>query len=275
MRSCSSHLKFNTIYNKSHIHSQSTLPLPLPLSLPLFKTSFKTFTPHKSRSQTTRNSLSITTSNTYYKHKQLHPQMSLPSTTSSTNYPNKKINHSNSCKIVRKIQPLQDLNSLYNKYLNYKSINNNNKRPPLLTTYINERFVDKRLLSLYNLNKDYIIQSYKIKQNNNIALQNDFNLQQYHNMLLQFTGVNVRKEFIIKMRDKLKHINTLNTERYNHLKYNPKTRWDKLIEKVGNDLPKYIVDKIRKLNENRTKSLTKSNKQNKQPLWKRNEKCIV
>jgi hypothetical protein len=59
------------------------------------------------------------------------------------------------------------------------------------------------------------------------------------------------------------------------LKYNPKTRWDKLIEKVGNDLPKYIVDKIRKLNENRTKSLTKSNKQNKQPLWKRNEKCIV
>ena len=272
MRSCSSHLKFNTIHNaiQSHIHSQSTLPL----SLPLFKTSFKTFTPHKSHSQTTRNSLSITTSNTYYKHKQLHPQLSLPSTTSFTNYP-KKINHSNSCKIVRKIQPLQDLNSLYNKYLNYKSINNNNKRPPLLTTYINERFVDKRLLSLYNLNKDYIIQSYKIKQNNNIALQNDFNLKQYHNMLLQFTGLNVRKEFIIKMKDKLKHINTLNTERYNRLKYNPKTRWDKLIEKVGNDLPKYIVDKIRKLNENRTKSLTKSNKQNKQPLWKRNEKCIV
>lgn len=267
MRSCSSHLKFNTIHNATHIHSRSTLPLPL------FKTSF---TPHKSHSQSTRNSLSITTSNTYYKHKQLHPQMSLPSTTSSTTYP-KKINHSNSCKIVRKVQPLQDLNLLYNKYLNYKSINNNNnnKRLPLLTTYINERFVDKRLLSLYNLDKDYIIQSYKIKQNNNIALQNDFNLKQYHNMLLQFTGFNVRKEFIIKMKDKLKHINTLNTERYNRLKYNPKTRWDKLIEKVGNDLPKYIVDKIRKLNENRTKSLTKSNKQNKQPLWKRNEKRIV
>ena len=142
MRSCSSHLKFNTIHNaiQSHIHSQLTLPL----SLPLFKTSFKTYTPHKSHSQSTRNSLSITTSNTYYKHKQLHLQLSLPSTTSSTNYP-KKINHSNSCKIVRKIQPLQDLNALYNKYLNYKSINNNNKRTPLLTTYINERFVDKRI----------------------------------------------------------------------------------------------------------------------------------
>ena len=269
MRSSASHLQINTFHNATHVHSHSTLPL--------FKTSFKTFSTQKSHSQSTRNSLSITTSNTYYKTKQLHQQLSLPATAPSTNYP-KKISHSNSCKIVRKVKPLQDLNLLYNRYLNYKTINihTNNKRFPLLTTFINERFTDKRLLSLYNLDKDYIVQSYKIKQNNNIALQNDFNLKQYHNMLLQFTGFNVRKEFVIKMRDKLKHINTLNTERHNHLKYNPKTRWDKLIEKVGSDLPKYIVDKIKKLNENRTKSLFKSNnKHNKQPQWKRNEKCVV
>lgn len=271
MRSSSSQLKLNTFHNVTHAHSHSTLPL--------FKTSFRTFpthTSHFSHSQSTRNSLSIPSSSTFAKAKQLHQQLSLPSTASSTCFP-KTINHSNSCKIVRKLKPLQDLNLLYNNYLNYKTTNihTKSKRPPLLTAFINEKFTDKKLLSLYNLDKDYIIQSYKIKQNSSIAFQNDFNLKHYHNMLLQFTGFNVRKEFIVKMKDKLKHIRALNTERPNYLKYNPKTRWDTLIEKVGNDLPKYIVDKIKRLNESRVKSLTKSAKHNKHPLWKRNEKYIA
>ena len=86
------------------------------------------------------------------------------------------------------------------------------------------------------------MKKYKIKKNNHIALQNDFEIKGYQNMLMGFVGKNTRKHYLLGMRDKFSEINKIG-----EYKSRMKSNWQYLIDKIDNKVSQSLILKLQSL----------------------------
>ena len=95
------------------------------------------------------------------------------------------------------------------------------------------------------MNDKYMINQYKIKGNNQIAYQNEFKVSDYQSMLLDFTSITARRELLLQMKHSLNNLNKIALPVNKRVQYNPKSRWDYLIQNIENNVTKFLIEKIK------------------------------
>lgn len=165
-----------------------------------------------------------------------------PNTTRS----NKKIQHSFSSIFIKKKKKKSDkeLPKLYQEYLNVNE--NLSKEDKKIKERIpKDKVPNQKLIKLYKMNDKYMINHYKIKGNNQIAYQNEFKVSDYQSMLLDFTSITARRELLLQMKHSLNNLNKIALPVNKRVQYNPKSRWDYLIQNIENNVPKFLIEKIK------------------------------
>ena len=152
-----------------------------------------------------------------------------------------KIKRRNCLKIKKPVH--QNLDELYDDYLNVDNNKLTIDEQKTFDYYIPKTSIpQKPLLKLYQISSKQIVKKYKIKNNNHIALQNDFAIKDYQNMLLGFVGKNTRKNYLLGMRDKFSEINKIG-----EYKTKMKSNWQYLINKIDNKVSQSLILKLQSL----------------------------
>ena len=152
-----------------------------------------------------------------------------------------KIKRRNCLKIKKPVH--QNLDELYDDYLNVDNSKLTIDEQKTFDYYIPKTSIpQKPLLKLYQISSKQIVKKYKIKKNNHIALQNDFEIKGYQNMLMGFVGKNTRKHYLLGMRDKFSEINKIG-----EYKSRMKSNWQYLIDKIDNKVSQSLILKLQSL----------------------------
>ena len=152
-----------------------------------------------------------------------------------------KIKRRNCLKIKKPVH--QNLDELYDDYLSLDNSKLTIDEQKTFDYYIPKTSIpQKPLLKLYQISSKQIVKKYKIKKNNHIALQNDFEIKGYQNMLMGFVGKNTRKHYLLGMRDKFSEINKIG-----EYKSRMKSNWQYLIDKIDNKVSQSLILKLQSL----------------------------
>lgn len=159
---------------------------------------------------------------------------------------NKKIQHSFSSIIgrIKKKKSDKQLPQLYQEYLNVNE-NLSKEDKKIMERIPKDKVPNPKLIKLYKMNNKYMINQYKIKGNNQIAFQKDFKVKDYQSMLLDFTSITARRELLLQMKHSLNDLNKIAMPVNKRMQYNPKSRWDYLIQNIENNVPKFLIEKIK------------------------------
>lgn len=104
----------------------------------------------------------------------------------------------------------------------------------------------KRLYSLYNINNNYLRKIKILKRNKKIALNDDFNLEEYQDALIKILTKSVCPDNLIKLYRDFESLNE-NVRCTEKLRY--RNKWDILAKRVENNVPKFLVEKIKSLGQ--------------------------
>ena len=146
--------------------------------------------------------------------------------------------------------------NIYAYYIQ-EEIKENNIPDPIdnFTKFIEKKYRNpsKKFNKLYGLNKPYLVRLQEIKNNNSIAYKDDFDLKEYQNILCGMIKKRVRNDNIYILKEDFKKFN----EKLNKGFLSHKGRFSLLAEKIRYNAPSYLVDKLRKLDEDKLKAKAK------------------
>ena len=106
----------------------------------------------------------------------------------------------------------------------------------------------KDIDELYKLNMNYFRRLEELKTNKTIAFKKDFDIFNYQSTLLKLISKKVSDNYILELQDKyLKFNENLNNQRT----IIPRGRFTILAEKIKYNIPRYLYDKIKKLDKDK------------------------
>ena len=119
------------------------------------------------------------------------------------------------------------------------------------TKFVEKKYKNpfKKFDELFGINKPYLVRLQEIKNNNSIAFKDDFNLQEYQNILCGMIRKRVRNDNIYVLKEDYKKFN----EKLNRGYLSYKGRFSQLAEKIRYNAPSYLIDKLKKLDEDKLK----------------------
>ena len=117
------------------------------------------------------------------------------------------------------------------------------------TKFVEKKYKNpfKKFDELFGINKPYLVRLQEIKNNNSIAFKDDFNLQEYQKILCGMIRKRVRNDNIYVLKEDYKKFN----EKLNRGFLSYKGRFSQLAEKIRYNAPSYLVDKLKKLDEDK------------------------
>lgn len=120
------------------------------------------------------------------------------------------------------------------------------------TKFIEKKYrnPNKKFDKLYGIKKSHLVRLQEIKNNNSIAYKEDFDLKEYQNILCGMIKKRVRNDNIYILKEDFKKIN----EKLNKGFLSHKGRFSQLAEKIRYNAPSYLVDKLKKLDEEKIKA---------------------
>ena len=146
--------------------------------------------------------------------------------------------------------------NIYEYYIS-EDLKENNLDDPIdnFTKFVEKKYrnPNKKFNKLYGINKSYLIRLQEIKNNNSIAYKDDFNLQEYQKILCGMIRKRVRSDNIYILKEDYKKFN----EKLNKGFLSHKGRFSQLAEKIRYNAPSYLVNKLKKLDEDKLKAKAK------------------
>ena len=114
--------------------------------------------------------------------------------------------------------------------------------------FIKRKYRDpkKRFNKIYCINKSYLCRTKEIKNNNYIAFKNDFDIDEYQNAIMQFLQNRVDIQNLHILMQNYKDFN----EKINR-KFSPKGRFTNLANKIRNNAPTYLINRLKDLDKNK------------------------
>lgn len=167
--------------------------------------------------------------------------------------------------------PAKSSNYLKSLYQYYKEVDNTPKKKKNIIGNNSPKHI---LSQIYKLNTKYLKRKKEIKNNSVIASRKDFNLDDYQNMLVEFTGISTRKDLVGEMQknmDKIKKMYALSSEK---IIKRQKSRWEILSEKIEKHAPKFLLDKLNDLTLERYSAIEKRNRKIVKKVYAF-QKCII
>ena len=143
--------------------------------------------------------------------------------------------------------------NIYEYYL-LEEIKDNRISDPInnFTKFVEKKYKNpnKKFNKLYMINKPYLVRLQEIKNNKSIAFKDDFDLKEYQNILCGMIRKRVRNDNIFILKEDFKKLN----ERLNKGFLSHKGRYSQLAEKIRYNAPSYLINKLKKLDEEKIKS---------------------
>ena len=143
--------------------------------------------------------------------------------------------------------------NIYEYYIS-EEIKDDNIPDPIdnFTKFIEKKYrnPNKKFDKLYGIKKSHLARLQEIKNNNSIAYKEDFDLKEYQNILCGMIKKRVRNDNIYILKEDFKKFN----EKLNNGFLSHKGRFSQLAEKIRYNAPSYLVDKLKKLDEEKIKA---------------------
>ena len=109
----------------------------------------------------------------------------------------------------------------------------------------------KDIDELFKLNMNYFRRLEELKCNKSIAFKKDFDIFNYQSTLIKLISKKVSDNYILELQDKyLKFNESLNNQRT----IIPRGRFTNLAEKIKYNIPRYLYEKIKKLDKDKLMS---------------------
>ena len=175
-----------------------------------------------------------------YKHK---TQSFISKKNSINNLPNINNDLSKSFLMKKKI-PVKKIYEYYIK----KESENIIKPIKNFDNFIKRKYRDpkKRFNKIYCINKSYLKRTKELKNNREIALKDDFDINEYQNAIMQFLENRVDSINLNSLGQNYREFNDKINKRYS-----PKGRFTNLANKIRNHAPIYLINKLRDLDKNK------------------------
>ena len=175
-----------------------------------------------------------------YKHK---TQSFISKKNSINNLPNINNDLSKSFLMKKKI-PVKKIYGYYIK----KESENIIKPIKNFDNFIKRKYRDpkKRFNKIYCINKSYLKRTKELKNNREIALKDDFDINEYQNAIMQFIENRVDSINLNSLGQNYREFNDKINKRYS-----PKGRFSNLANKIRNHAPIYLINKLRDLDKNK------------------------
>lgn len=119
------------------------------------------------------------------------------------------------------------------------------------TKFIEQKFSSpqNKLNKLYGLDKKYLNNIKELKNNSSIAFKDDFNIKEYQRILLGMVKKRISKNSLISLKRNFKKFNEKLLKNYQiH-----KGRYTKLADKIQENAPLYLINKLKKLDNDKIK----------------------
>ena len=132
------------------------------------------------------------------------------------------------------------------------------------TKFIEKKYRNQKKIfdKLYLIDKPFLDRMEEIKSNRKLAYKDDFNIEEYQNILCKMLNKRVGSNLIFYLQQDYKKFNEKNGKGFHRYK----GRYTKLSERIRNNAPSYLIDKLRKLDLDKLKAKAKyfkiKNKQN-------------
>ena len=175
-----------------------------------------------------------------YKHK---TQSFISKKNSINNLPNINNDLSKSFLMKKKI-PVKKIYGYYIK----KESENIIKPIKNFDNFIKRKYRDpkKRFNKIYCINKSYLKRTKELKNNREIALKDDFDINEYQNAIMQFIENRVDSINLNSLGQNYREFNDKINKRFS-----PKGRFTNLANKIRNHAPIYLINKLRDLDKNK------------------------
>ena len=114
--------------------------------------------------------------------------------------------------------------------------------------FLKRKFKDpkNRFNKIYCINKSYLKRTKELKNNRNIAYKEDFDINEYQNAIMLFLQKRVGYANLISLGKNYREFNA-KIER----KFTPKGRFADLANKIMNNAPNFLVNKLKDLDKNK------------------------
>ena len=180
------------------------------------------------------------------------------------NYNNNIYNKNNNKKNEKNKNLIQLHKKKFSRFY-YKSKNSSYSSENIFSHYINEAENEKIIPEkyfykggmpkpkkdideLYKLNMNYFRRLEELKCNKSIAFKKDFDIFNYQSTLIKLISKKVSDNYILELQDKyLKFNESLNNQRT----IIPRGRFTNLAEKIKYNIPRYLYEKIKKLDKDK------------------------
>ena len=135
-------------------------------------------------------------------------------------------------------------------YEYYISKESKNKVKPIknFEKFIKRKFRNpqNRFNKIYCINQPFIKGIQELKQNRSIAFKEDFDINEYQSTLLKIIQKRVGSNNLFQLGQKYREFN----EKMNR-KFSPKGRFTNLANRIRNNVPAYLVDRLKQLDKNK------------------------
>ena len=133
-------------------------------------------------------------------------------------------------------------------YEYYISKESKNKVKPIknFDKFIKRKFRNpqNRFNKIYCINQPFIKGIQELKQNRSIAFKEDFDINEYQSTLLKIIQKRVGSNNLFQLGQKYREFN----EKMNR-KFSPKGRFTNLANRIRNNVPAYLVDRLKQLDK--------------------------
>ena len=159
--------------------------------------------------------------------------------------------------------------TIYKYYLNKSS---SDITPPVKN--FNKLFRDKshsvyeKLKRIYCENKNFDALIRELKDNRKLAFKDDFDIEEYQNMLLELLEKRVSQKHLIDLQDDYRELNKKLFD-----VFEPKGRFTFLAEKLRYNLPSFLLEKMKQLDKDSI--ISRMNYYNQFKQFKKDKKLVI
>lgn len=145
--------------------------------------------------------------------------------------------------------------NVYQHYLSLETKDNVIDPIDNFTKFIEKKYKDQKKIfdKLYLIDKPFLDRMEEIKSNRLLAYKDDFNIEEYQNILCKMLNKRVGSNSIFYLQQDYKKFNEKNGKGFHRYK----GRYTKLSERIRNNAPSYLIDKLRKLDSDKLKAKAK------------------
>ena len=123
------------------------------------------------------------------------------------------------------------------------------------TKFIEKKYRNQKKIfdKLYLIDKPFLDRMEEIKSNRLLAYKDDFNIEEYQNILCKMLNKRVGSNSIFYLQQDYKKFNEKNVKGFHRYK----GRYTKLSERIRNNAPSYLIDRLRELDLDKLKAKAK------------------